>query len=109
MEYCPTEQMWCDILNKPNQGALYGLYHSHLINVPVYYDDEVKRKSEHPALLNNRQDNKIKVPTCNRSIPKSDPSPVRRSVLGGDLEEVRWGLTQVPQQKGFGGSRKMTK
>ena len=50
MVYFPTEKTWCDILNKPKQGAPYWLDHSHFMNVPVDYDDKVERKANHPAL-----------------------------------------------------------
>ena len=71
------------------------------MNVPVYCDDKVECKATHPALLDTNPDNNIEVPPRNWNIPKSDPSPVRRSVLGNGLEEVRWDLAQVPRRKGF--------
>ena len=51
VEYCPTEMMWADVLNKPKQGKGFRLDRSHLMNVPVDYDDEVERKATHPDLL----------------------------------------------------------
>ena len=48
--------MWCDILNKPKQGASYRLNRSHLMNVPVEYDDDVERRLTHLALLNKGDD-----------------------------------------------------
>ena len=96
MGYCPTEKMGCDILNKTKQGAPYRLDCSHHMNVPVVYDEEVEQKATHPALLDIKQDNEIKVFPQNRNIPKANPSPVWRSVLECGLEEVRWELTRVP-------------
>ena len=101
MDYCPTEKMWCDILNKKNQVSPYRLDVSHLMNIPVDYDDGVERKATHPALLDTKNHNNIMVPSCNRNIPKADPNPVRRSVLGSGLEEVRWDSAQIPRQKGL--------
>jgi hypothetical protein len=51
LQYCPTQQMWSDVLNKPKQGNPYRVDRSHLMNVPVDYDDEQERKRTHPALL----------------------------------------------------------
>ena len=110
MEYCPTEKMWCDIHNNPKQGTPYRLNRSHLMNVPVDYDDEVECKATHPVLLGTKQDKEIKVPPCNRNIPKADPSPVHRSVLGNGFMELRWDLSRVPQKNEFWGStRDITK
>ena len=53
--------MWCDILNNPKQGAPSIQDCSHLMNVPVDYDDKVERKANHPTLLGIKQDNGIKV------------------------------------------------
>ena len=51
MEYYPTEIMWSDVSNKPNQGGSYRLDRSHLMNVPIEYDDDVECRNTHPALL----------------------------------------------------------
>ena len=96
--------MWCDILNKPKQGNLYRLDCSHLVNVPVYYDNEVEQKANHPALLYIKQDNDIEVPPQNQNIPKANLSPRLRSVLESGIEDVRWELTRVPQKKEFWGT-----
>ena len=101
MEYCPTNKIWCDILNKPNQGALYRLDHIHFMNFTVEYDAGVERKATCPTLLYTKQDNNIKVLPRNWNITKVDPSPMRRSMLENGIEEVRWDLVQVPQQKGI--------
>ena len=53
--------MWCDILNNPKQGAPSIQDCSHLMNVPVDYDDKVERKANHPTLLVIKQDDEIKV------------------------------------------------
>ncbi len=38
--YCPTEIMWADVLTKPKQGGPFCLDRSHLMNVPINYDDD---------------------------------------------------------------------
>ena len=104
VDYCPTDNMWCDILKNPNQGAPYRLDCSHLINFPVDFVDKVDRKDNHPALLVTNQDDDIEVLPRNHNIPKADPSPVRRTVLGNGLNNFMWDLEQVPRRNGFWGS-----
>ena len=101
MEYCPTEKMWCDIPDKPKQGAPYRLERNHLMNVSVDYDNQVELKDTHPMLLDIKQDKEIEFPPCNRDITKAGPSPVGMSVLGNCLRQVRWYLARVPRQNGF--------
>ena len=104
MEYCPTKKMGCDILNKPNQGAPYRMECSHLMNFPVDYNNKVEPKATHPAVLDTKQDNMIEVLPRNCNIPKDNPSPVHKSVLGGVLKKLRWDLARVSQRNGFWGS-----
>ena len=51
IQYCPTEVMWDDVLNKQNQGKGFRTDRSHLMNIPVEYDDEVEQRHTHPLLL----------------------------------------------------------
>ena len=39
LQYCPTEQMWADVLTKPLQGIKFRLMRSFLMNCPVDYSD----------------------------------------------------------------------
>ena len=42
LQYCPTEQMWADVLSTPLQGAKFRLMCAFLMNCPVdYYKDPV--------------------------------------------------------------------
>ena len=104
MDYCTTEKIWYDIIDKPKQGASYLLNLRHLTNVPVDNDSKVEQNATHPALLGIKQDDMVEVPPQNRNIPKADPSPVRRSVLESGIKKVRWESTQVPPQKVFWGT-----
>ncbi|KAL7540479.1 hypothetical protein ACHAXR_011536 [Thalassiosira sp. AJA248-18] len=49
--YCPKEEMWADDLNKPKQGRPFRLDHSHVMNVPLDYDDKMEHAKTHPELL----------------------------------------------------------
>ena len=74
--YCPTEIMWADVLTKPKLGAPFRLDRSHLMNIPINYDDNVKRSKIHPLLLPKDERNT----RMNDQLPKA-PLIHPRSVL----------------------------
>ena len=39
MKYCPTEEMWADVLTKPLQGSKFRLMRSFLMNCPLDYSE----------------------------------------------------------------------
>jgi hypothetical protein len=39
LKYCPTKEMWADILTKPLQGALFRKMRAFLMNCPEDYDE----------------------------------------------------------------------
>ena len=51
VQYCPTEMMWVNILNKPKQGMSFRKDWAMLMNCPIDYDDAVKRAHIHLELL----------------------------------------------------------
>ena len=46
-----TEEMWSDVLTKPQQGMMFKRMRAELTNIEVNYDDEVECKNTHPKLL----------------------------------------------------------
>ncbi len=68
--------MWADVLTKPKQGAPFRLDRSHLMNIPINYDDDVERSKTHPLLLPKDERNA----RMNDRLPKA-PLIHPRSVL----------------------------
>ena len=46
-----TKSMWADVNIKRVQGALFRIFQSEMMAVPVEYNDDVKRRQTHPLLL----------------------------------------------------------
>ena len=74
VRYCPTTEMWSDILNKPKHGTPFKKDRAMLMNVPVGYDDDLEFRNTHPALL--PQDENL------GTIKAKKPIVPSRSVLG---------------------------
>lgn len=46
VEYCPTKEMWADVLTKPLQGELFRIMRSNLQGCAVKYIDEPNKRDE---------------------------------------------------------------
>ncbi len=74
VRYCPTTEMWSDVLKKPKHGTPFKKDQAMLMNVPISYDDDLEFRNTHPALL--PQDDNLGVIKAKKPIAPS------RSVLG---------------------------
>ena len=51
IRYCPTKEMWSNVLNKPKQGAPFRKDQAIVMDVPEKYDDNVEYCRTHPDIL----------------------------------------------------------
>jgi hypothetical protein len=78
VQYCPTKIMWADVLTKPKQGGPFCLDCSHLMNIPINFDNNVKCLKTHPLFL----------PSEERPNQMNNGLPLTPSFIPG----VCWGL-----------------
>ena len=46
-----TKSMWEDVNTNPVQGALFRIFQSEMMGLPVGYNDDVKRRRTNPLIL----------------------------------------------------------
>ena len=51
VQYCPTELMWVDMLNKPKQDVTFRKNGAMLMNYPVESNNEVEHKLTNSTFL----------------------------------------------------------
>ncbi len=73
--------MWADVLTKPKQRGPFRLDRSHLMNIPINYNDGVERTKTHPLLLQQDERPKLSPKRMNDRLYKT-PIIHPRSVLG---------------------------
>ena len=120
LQYCPTEQMWADVLTKPLQGAKFQLMHAFLMNCPIDYSENVDitptSNPTSPSLWKHSpsfvpNDNPTDIPMKKRFL---QPTPSSRGCVetkshGTDVpsshtykyaqKNVAWKDTLCPRQK----------
>ena len=48
IKHAPTEEIWSDLLTKPQQGMLFKRMRAELMNCDVNYGDNLEQKNTHP-------------------------------------------------------------
>jgi len=102
VEYCPTEMMWADVLNKSKQGRPLPLDQSFLMNVSVDYENIAELLQTHNDLLPN-SDQTIKIVILSRQRLQAQ-SRHRHVVLGDDT----YHQAGAPRAKTYSGTVRRT-
>jgi hypothetical protein len=91
LQYCPTEQMWVDVLTKPLQGAKFQLMRAFLMNCPIDYSgDPVITPTSNPTLSST---------TSSPSLRKHSPSFVPTDEPT-DIPMKKQSLRPTPSSRG---------
>jgi hypothetical protein len=79
LQYCPTKQMWADVLTKPLQGPKFQSMHAFLMNCPIDYSKEPPFiPSPNPTLAPKKLTKPTSLPkifTIINSLSYSDEAP----------------------------------
>ena len=84
VRYCPTTEMWSDVLNKPKHVTQFKKDRAKLMNVPLAYDDDLEFKNTHPVLLTKE--------VSLGAIERQRSNAPSRSVLGDIENSPRAGI-----------------
>ncbi len=67
VRYCPTTEMWSNVLNKSKHGTPFKKNQAMLMNVPIEYNYLVKVKMTHPDILPVAEKTGLEVIGINKS------------------------------------------
>ena len=70
VEYCPTEEMWADILTKPLQGAPFRKMRSVLMNMPEHYVDPDEKPGTNNSIRSAGVQNTETAGVCSTTTKK---------------------------------------
>ena len=77
LQYCPTEQMWADVLTKPLQGAKFRLMRAFLMNCPLdYYEDPVLTPTDTPTTNPTVRSPKFSHNSSPPFVPNDEPTDI---------------------------------
>ena len=79
MQHRGTELMWVDGNTKPLQGGGFRMFRLVLLDIPPDYDDDIKRRNMHPALLSKAEAEGV--------ISRQDMDVHKRAIGSDDIQE----------------------
>ena len=94
LRYCPTEQMWADILTKPPQGVHFQQMRANLMNCPIDYSEDPPLISPIPTESSNIIPMKPRlVPTMvspRECVEVTSSSPKSTRPKSGGKKKISW-------------------
>ena len=82
-----TKSMLADINTKPVQGALFRIFQSEMMGVPVEYDDYVERRRTQSLLLPNIETDRVSLPDGDILEKIARVLPVKKITKPGPVDK----------------------
>jgi len=79
VKYCPTEEMWADVMTKPWQGKGFKEFRAVVMNCPVEYSDREDLELETEYEMRLKRNSKETSPGNQEDRPLKDPKPTEPS------------------------------
>ena len=84
-----TKSMWSDVNTKPVQGALFRIFRSYIMGVPVECHNDVERRRTHPLLLPIIDTERVSLPDGDILKKIAVGVPVKRVAKSGPVDRER--------------------
>jgi hypothetical protein len=95
LQYCPTDQMWADVLTKPLQGIKFRLMWAFLMNCPIDYSDSSDPlSSSKPRLTMTYSTKSSSSSPCYISLDEPTDAPMKDQFLW--TNPSLWGCVETP-------------
>jgi len=97
LRYCPTEQMWADVLTKPLQGSAFRQMHAFLMNCPIDYAEDIQfLQSDNPSLNPTHSSTRRSSVTSPSQSPSLTPSILLMKPRISSITHSSQGCVETP-------------